>query len=96
LGIGGTAVGTGLNTGPRFKKAVIEHINKLTGCRFRSASNMIQAMQSFDAVVDVAGSLRVLIIDLLKIADDLRLLSSGPRTGLAEIQLPGKVNPVLA
>jgi aspartate ammonia-lyase len=105
LCIGGTAVGTGLNTDPSYRENVIKHINEVTGYRFRSAANMFEAMQNLDAVVEVAGAIRVLITSLRKIADDLRLLSSGPLTGLAEIKLPavqpgssimpGKVNPVL-
>ena len=105
LAIGGTAVGTGLNTPVNYRNNVIENINKSTGYSFRSAPNMFEAMQSFGAVIEVAGALRVLITALLKIANDLRLLSSGPQTGLAEIKLPavqpgssimpGKINPVL-
>jgi fumarate hydratase class II len=106
LCIGGTAVGTGLNTDPNYRKRVLSHINAATRHAFTSAENLFEAMQSIDAVVEMAGALRVLVTSLLKIADDLRLLGSGPRTGLAEIRLPavqpgssimpGKVNPVLA
>jgi len=106
LCIGGTAVGTGLNTDPKYRERVIAHINEATGHTFTSAENLFEAMQSMDAVVEMAGALRVLVTSLRKIADDLRLLGSGPRTGLAEIRLPavqpgssimpGKVNPVLA
>jgi len=106
LCIGGTAVGTGLNTDPEYKGRVIVHINEATGFRFRAAADPFEAMQGFDAVLEVAGALRVLVTSLRKISDDLRLLSSGPRTGLGEINLPavqpgssimpGKVNPVLA
>jgi len=106
LPIGGTAVGTGLNTAPNYRKDVIRHINKASGHRFRAASNMFEAMQNMDAVVEVTGALRVLVTSLIKIADDLRLLTSGPRAGLGEIVLPavqpgssimpGKINPVLA
>ncbi len=106
LCIGGTAVGTGLNTDPLYKENIIKHINETTGCTFRTASNIFEAMQNLDAVVEATGALRVLATSLGKIADDLRLLSSGPSAGLAEIQLPavqpgssimpGKVNPVLA
>jgi len=106
LCIGGTAVGTGLNTDPNYRKRVLSHINEATRHAFTSPENLFQAMQSMDAVVEMAGALRVLVTSLLKIADDLRLLSSGPRTGLGEIRLPavqpgssimpGKVNPVLA
>jgi fumarate hydratase class II len=106
LCIGGTAVGTGLNTDPTYKINSIKHINESTGYKFRSPENMFEAMQNLDAVVEVTGALRVLVTSLRKIADDLRLLSSGPLTGLGEINLPavqpgssimpGKVNPVLA
>ncbi len=105
LAIGGSAVGTGLNTDPKYKKRVVSNINDLTGHSFKAAEDPFEAMQSMNAVVEFTGALRVLITALKKIADDLRLLSSGPRTGLAEIRLPavqpgssimpGKVNPVL-
>ncbi len=105
LGIGGTAVGTGINAPSGYQKEIIKNINESTGYSFRSAPNMFEAMQSFGVVVEIAGTLRILISGLRKIADDLRLLSSGPLTGLAEIKLPavqpgssimpGKVNPVL-
>ena len=106
LCLGGTAVGTGLNTDPLYKDRALTHINEYTGYEFKSAADMFEAMQSMDTVVELTGALRVLITSLRKIADDLRLLSSGPRTGLAEIRLPavqpgssimpGKVNPVMA
>ncbi|MFH1748479.1 MAG: class II fumarate hydratase [Planctomycetota bacterium] len=106
LCIGGTAVGTGLNTDPKYRERVLSHINEATGHTFTSAENLFEAMQGMDAVVEMAGALRVLVTSLRKIADDLRLLGSGPRTGLAEIRLPavqpgssimpGKVNPVMA
>jgi len=106
LCIGGTAVGTGLNTDPGYRRNAVCQINEATGHTFTSADNLFEAMQGMDAVVETAGALRVLVTSLHKIADDLRLLSSGPRTGLAEIHLPavqpgssimpGKVNPVMA
>lgn len=106
LCLGGTAVGTGLNAVPNYRKHAIAAINEFTGYKFKSADNLFEAMQSFGAVLEVCGALRTLVVDLKKIADDLRLLSSGPRTGLGEIRLPavqpgssimpGKVNPVLA
>lgn len=106
LGIGGTAVGTGLNTPPGYQAAVLRHINKLSGHEFVRAPDMIEAMQSLNDVVYLAGALRVMATSLKKIADDFRLLGSGPRTGLGELILPavqpgssimpGKVNPVLA
>ncbi len=106
LCIGGTAVGTGLNTDPGYRKNAIDQINEASGYPFTSADNLFEALQGMDAVVETAGALRVLVTSLRKIADDLRLLGSGPRTGLAEIHLPavqpgssimpGKVNPVMA
>ncbi len=106
LVIGGTAVGTGLNAPKGYRKYVIKYINEKTGYEFRVAGNMFEAMQSFDAVVEMAGALRTLTTSLKKIADDMRLLGSGPRTGFNEVQLPpvqpgssimpGKINPVLA
>ena len=106
LAIGGSAVGTGLNTCPNYKKNITKYISEITGHKFTTAADMFEAMMSFDAVVEVTGALRVLATGLKKIADDFRLLSSGPRTGLGEITLPavqpgssimpGKINPVLA
>lgn len=106
LCLGGTAVGTGLNAVPGYRRTAIASINDFTGYNFRSAENLFEAMQSFGAVLEITGALRTLVVDLKKMADDLRLLSSGPRTGLAEIRLPavqpgssimpGKVNPVMA
>ncbi|PKK83122.1 MAG: aspartate ammonia-lyase [candidate division Zixibacteria bacterium HGW-Zixibacteria-1] len=106
LCIGGTAVGTGINTDPHYRENALRAINEMTGYDFREPENMFEAMQNLDAVVEMAGALRVVVTSLRKIADDFRLLSSGPRTGLAEIQLPpvqpgssimpGKVNPVMA
>ncbi len=105
LGIGGTAVGTGLNTHAGYRQRVLAHIVGETGYEFKGASDLFEAMQGMDAVVEVAGALRALVTSLRKISGDLILLSSGPRTGLHEIRLPavqpgssimpGKVNPVL-
>jgi fumarate hydratase, class II len=104
--IGGTAIGTGLNAAPNYRENVIREINASTGHKFSISLNMFEGMQSFDAVLEITGALRILITGLRKIADDFRLLASGPRTGLAEITLPpvqpgssimpGKVNPVMA
>ncbi len=106
LAIGGTAVGTGLNAHPRYPDLAVGEINRLTGLEFRRPENMFEAMQNTDACVEVSGALKTLAVSLTKVANDLRLLSSGPRTGLAEIRLPavqpgssimpGKVNPVMA
>jgi fumarate hydratase class II len=103
--LGGTAVGTGLNAHPRFAELVIQEISRVTGFPFRQADNLFEAMQSREAVVFASGSLKALASVLMKIANDLRLMTSGPRTGLAEIELPvmqpgssimpGKVNPVI-
>lgn len=104
--MGGTATGTGLNAHPRFRALAIEAINEQTGLRFREPENMFAFMQNLDAVVEVSGEIRAIATALTKIANDLRLLSSGPYTGFGEINLPavqpgssimpGKVNPVMA
>jgi fumarate hydratase class II/aspartate ammonia-lyase len=106
LGIGGTAVGTGLNTHPDYAQKIISELEKITGLDVRAASNCFEAMQSNAPVTEVSGAVKVLATELIRIANDLRLLSSGPKTGLAEITLPavqpgssimpGKVNPVMA
>ncbi|MEA2626312.1 MAG: fumarate hydratase, class [Candidatus Binatota bacterium] len=106
LAIGGTAVGTGLNAPPEFADRVIADLNGTTGLEFRRAANAFEAMQNRDAAVETSGALRTIAVGLMKIANDLRLLTSGARTGLNEIELPatqpgssimpGKVNPVIA
>lgn len=103
LAIGGTAVGTGLNTHPKFAVAVAESIAKETKIPFVSAENKFEALAAHDALVEVSGALKVLAVSLMKIANDIRLLGSGPRSGFGELQLPenepgssimpGKVNP---
>lgn len=103
LAIGGTAVGTGLNAHPRFGDACAAHIATLTGAPFRSASNKFFALAAHDALVTTSASLRTLAGALLKIANDVRWLASGPRCGIGEITIPenepgssimpGKVNP---
>lgn len=103
LAIGGTAVGTGLNTHPKFAVAVAESIAKETKIPFVSAENKFEALASHDALVEVSGALKTLAVSLMKIANDIRLLGSGPRSGFGELQLPenepgssimpGKVNP---
>jgi fumarate hydratase, class II len=105
LAIGGTAVGTGLNAPPEFAPRVIAELRALTHQMFRRADNPFEAMQNRDAALELSGALRTVAVGLLKIANDLRLLNSGPRTGLNEILLPetqpgssimpGKVNPVI-
>jgi fumarate hydratase class II len=103
--LGGTAVGTGLNTSPEFAASVLADINRSTGLALRPAPHYFEALGSRHAVVAASGELKTLAADLMKIANDLRLLSSGPRCGLGEITLPplqpgssimpGKVNPVV-
>lgn len=105
LPIGGTAVGTGLNAHPKFADIVVREISKATGIDFKKAENRFESMQAKDACVELSGALKVVAGSILRIANDLRLLSSGPRTGLAEIEvpatqpgssiMPGKVNPVI-
>jgi len=105
LAIGGTAIGTGINTHPDFARRVTAGIAALTRLPFRSAANLFEAIAARDSQVELAGALNSIAVCLTKIANDLRLLSSGPRTGLAEIALPslqpgssimpGKVNPVI-
>jgi fumarate hydratase class II len=106
LNFGGTAVGTGLNAHPRFTELAVREVNSLTGLDFKKAENMFEATQNLDAVCAVSASLKVLAVSFTKIANDLRLLSSGPSAGLGEINLPsvqpgssimpGKVNPSVA
>jgi len=103
LPAGGTAVGTGLNTPKGYDKLVVEYINKFTGKAFFAAENKFEAMASHDAFVETSGAMKQIAISLTKIANDIRLLASGPRCGLGEINLPqnepgssimpGKVNP---
>ncbi len=103
LALGGTAVGTGLNTHPEFGDRVAAHIAELTGLPFVSAPNKFAALAAHDALVQASGTLRTLAVSLTKIADDIRFMGSGPRAGLAELVLPpnepgssimpGKVNP---
>ncbi len=103
LAAGGTAVGTGLNTHPEFGVRVAEAIAELTGLPFVTAPNKFAALAAHDALVSASGALRTLAVSLMKIADDIRWLGSGPRCGLGELRLPenepgssimpGKVNP---
>jgi fumarate hydratase class II len=106
LALGGTAVGTGLNTHPDFAKKATKHISKLTGLPFRSAPNKFEALAAHDAMVFASGALKTLAASLMKIANDVRWLASGPRSGIGELTLPanepgssimpGKVNPTQA
>mgnify|MGYP003376016861 FL=1 len=103
LALGGTAVGTGLNTHPEFAVKSAAHIAKLTGKKFVTAPNKFEALATHDALVEFSGVLKTLAASLMKIANDVRWLGSGPRCGLAELNLPenepgssimpGKVNP---
>lgn len=106
LPLGGTAVGTGVNTHPDYRAKIIDTISKITGYSFRPAINSYEALQSRAQLNAFSGSLRELAIELGRIANDLRLMGSGPTTGISEITLPavqpgssimpGKVNPVMA
>ncbi len=103
LALGGTAVGTGLNTPPGYDVLVAEKIARLTGHAFRTAPNKFEALATHDALVETMGSLKQVAVSLMKIANDVRLLASGPRCGIGEILIPenepgssimpGKVNP---
>jgi fumarate hydratase class II len=105
LPLGGTAVGTGINTHPKFASRAIQYLSRLTGLKFREAENHFEAQGAKDAVVETSGMLKTIAVSLTKIANDIRLLASGPRCGIGEIQLPetqpgssimpGKVNPVI-
>jgi aspartate ammonia-lyase len=106
LGIGGSAVGTGVNTHPDYRGVIVSYLSQLTGINLRPAENMFEAMQSMSPFTELSGALRNLAVELIRIANDFRLLASGPNTGLNEINLPpvqpgssimpGKVNPVMA
>ena len=105
LPLGGTATGTGLNAHPKYSELAIAEINRLSGFHFKKAENIFEAMQGKDACVEASGLLKTIAASLMKIANDLRLLNSGPRTGFGEIDMPatepgssimpGKVNPVI-
>ena len=105
LALGGTAVGTGLNCPPGFAARTIERISQATGLAYREARDHFEAQGARDAAVEASGALKTVAVSLFKIANDLRLLASGPRCGLAELRLPeiqpgssimpGKVNPVI-
>ncbi len=104
-GIGGSAVGTGINTHPEYAGRVVEKLRKIVNLDIRESKNRFEAMQSNAPLVELSGALRALAVELIRIANDLRLMASGPNTGLAEIVLPavqpgssimpGKVNPVI-
>jgi aspartate ammonia-lyase len=106
VGLGGSAVGTGVNTHPKYQKLVVRHLSRISGQALRPTDDLRYAMQSNLAMSVASSALRNLALELIRISNDLRLLSSGPNTGLAEIELPalqpgssimpGKVNPVMA
>ena len=106
LALGGTAVGTGLNTHPEFPGLAAEYISEATGTAFREAENHFEAQAAHDAMAEAHGALRTVAGSVNKIANDLRLLASGPRNGLGELEqpenqpgssiMPGKINPVIA
>jgi fumarate hydratase class II len=106
LAVGGTAVGTGANTHPEFGRRVAARISSSTGIGFREAPNHFEAQAAQDAAVQMSGSLKTAAVALMKIANDIRWLGSGPRLGLGELEIPavqpgssimpGKVNPVIA
>ncbi len=106
LGIGGTAVGSGLNAHPEYHARMIKKLSQLSGLKLYESDNLFESMQSHGDAVFFSGALRAAAQDLIRIANDIRLLSSGPTTGLAEITcppvqpgssiMPGKVNPVMA
>ena len=103
LALGGTAVGTGINTPPNYSENVARHIAALTGLPFITAENKFEALAAHDAIVEAHGALKTVAVSLMKIANDVRMLSSGPRSGIGELFIPdnepgssimpGKVNP---
>jgi len=106
INIGATATGTGLNSEKEYRLKVIRRLKDLTGLELHGADDLVDATQNVDAISEVSGALKIMALNLSKMANDLRLLSSGPRAGMAEINLPnvqvgssimpGKVNPVIA
>ena len=103
LALGGTAVGTGINTPPKYDVNVAKYISKLTKLPFKTAENKFEALAAHDAIVEAHGALKTVAVSLMKIANDIRWLSSGPRCGISELKIPenepgssimpGKVNP---
>src|SRR5579863_9195746 len=106
VALGGTAVGTGVNTHPAFAARVCQRLSEMNGVTVRETSNHFQAQSTLDNIVETSGALNTLAVSLMKIANDIRWLGSGPRAGIGEIELPtvqpgssimpGKVNPVIA
>jgi fumarate hydratase class II len=105
LALGGTAVGTGINTHPEFGRRIAEALSQETGIPFKETRNHFSAQATMDTAVELSGALKTLAVALYKIANDLRWMNSGPQAGLAEIRLPalqpgssimpGKINPVI-
>jgi len=103
LGIGGTAVGTGINANPKYKDLMVQNLSELTGIKFSSGKNLTEMANNMNSFMNLSGSLRSLATNLMNICHDLKLLSTGPKAGLAELTLPpvqpgssimpGKVNP---
>jgi len=103
LALGGTAVGTGINTPPNYAENVAKHIANLTGLPFVTAPNKFESLAAHDAIVEAHGALKTVAVSMMKIGNDIRMLSSGPRSGIGEIYIPdnepgssimpGKVNP---
>ena len=103
LGIGGTAVGTGINAHPKYKTLMVKNLSELTGIKFSSGKNLTEMANNMNSFMNLSGSLRSLATNLMNICHDLKLLSTGPKAGLAELTLPpvqpgssimpGKVNP---
>ncbi|WP_432361258.1 aspartate ammonia-lyase [Sporosarcina sp. UB5] len=106
INMGATAIGTGLNANARYIETVVEHLQENSGLPLKSADNLVDATQNTDAYTELSSALKICMINLSKMANDLRLMSSGPRAGLNELNLParqpgssimpGKVNPVMA
>lgn len=105
LGLGGSAVGTGINTHPHYREKAVANLSKISGQKLTSANDMRWAMQSNAPMAEVSAALRNLALEIIRISNDIRLISSGPNTGFAEINLPGlqpgssimpgKINPVM-
>lgn len=105
INLGATAIGTGLNADPGYMKRVVRHLSRISGYSLQTAGHLIDATQNTDAYTEMSGALKVCMINMSKIASDLRLMASGPRAGLSELSLPprqpgssimpGKVNPVI-
>jgi aspartate ammonia-lyase len=105
LGVGGNAVGTGINTHPKFRSLIIKYLSKETGEKFKVAKDGIEATHSTNDLADLSAGMNTLAVDIHRICNDLRLMSSGPKTGLNEINLPpvepgssimpGKINPTI-